>query len=325
MRIAAVSPHLDDAALSASARLTGSGATVVTVFTALPPAGLDAGWWDRVTGATSSMARQQERLAEDHAAMRVLGAHAVHLAEPDAQYRNGAPDLENAVRSLTREFARCDEVWLPSAIGGHRDHRAARDAGLRAAMAAGHTEVVLYADFPYVIAYGWPGWATGEPADPYLDAAYWLADQLRAVGLDPAALTPAVTRLTAAQRLLKSDVIAAYRSQAPALRLSQADLDREPAKLDYELSWRVPLPGAAAGPGRRSRLIGIGSQRAPRGPQPGRTARADIIRPSDPPRSQRASRAARAAGSGGRAGSEPSASGIGASFATSTTGIATSR
>ena len=242
MRIAAVSPHLDDAALSACARLAGGGATVVTVFTALPPASLAAGWWDRVTGATSSTVRQQERLAEDHAAMRLLGARAVHLEEPDAQYRDGAPDLQNAVSSLEREFAGCDEVWLPSAIGGHRDHRAARDAGLWAAVAAGHSEVVLYADFPYVIAYGWPAWVTGEPASPYLDAAYWLADQLGAAGLDPGALTPTVTRLTTERRLLKSEVIAAYRTRAAALRLSQVDLDKEPVKLAYELSWRMSLP-----------------------------------------------------------------------------------
>ncbi|HEX9033682.1 MAG TPA: PIG-L family deacetylase [Streptosporangiaceae bacterium] len=243
MRIAAVSPHLDDAAMSASVRLAAAGATVLTVFTALPPAGLEASWWDRLTGATSSAARQRERIEEDHAAMQLLGTRAVHLGAPDAQYRAGAPDLDHAVERMTREFADCDQVWLPSAIGGHRDHRAARDAGLRAAVAAGHAEVVLYADFPYVVAFGWPSWVTGEPADPYVDASFWLDDQIRAVGLDVGALTPEVIRLNAEQRQRKAAVIAAYRTQAPVLRLSPADLAREPGKLDYELAWRMSLTG----------------------------------------------------------------------------------
>jgi LmbE family N-acetylglucosaminyl deacetylase len=242
VRIAAVSPHLDDAALSASVRLAAGNATVLTVCTALPPAGLEASWWDRLTGATSSAARQRERIEEDRAAMELLGARAVHLGAPDAQYRVGAPDLDEAIKRMTQEFASHDQVWLPSAIGGHRDHRAARDAGLRAAVAAGHTEVVLYADFPYVIAFGWPTWVTGKPADPFVDSSYWLDDQIRAVGLAAAVLTPEVTRLNAEHRRRKAAVVAAYRTQAAVLRLSPADLAREPAKLDYELAWRMPLP-----------------------------------------------------------------------------------
>jgi LmbE family N-acetylglucosaminyl deacetylase len=239
MRITAVSPHLDDAALSASSALVG--ATIVTVFTALPPPHLAASWWDRLTGATSSLDRQRERLAEDAAVMRLLSARGIHLDEPEDQYRDGDPDLAGAVDQLTGLLAAADEVWLPSAIGGHRDHAFARDAGLRAAAAAGHSHVVLYADFPYVLAYGWPAWVSGKPAGPCLDAAFWLAEQIVSAGLDPHQLEPAVTRLTAAQRAVKSAIIAAYRTQAPALRLAPADLAADPSKLDFELCWRMPL------------------------------------------------------------------------------------
>ena len=51
--IVAVSPHLDDAALSASAAFSAGGATIATVFTALPPAGWPGGWWDRLTARFS--------------------------------------------------------------------------------------------------------------------------------------------------------------------------------------------------------------------------------------------------------------------------------
>lgn len=238
----AVSPHLDDAALSASAALGAVGATVATVFTALPAAGRPASWWDRLTGAASSVQRQRERLAEDAAAMRLLSATAVHLGAADAQYRDGDPDLGPVIARLTELMAGAREVWLPSAIGGHRDHRFTRDAGLRAAAAAGYRELMLYADFPYVIAYGWPGWVTGRPAaTTYLDAAFWLAEEIAGAGLDASRLTPVVTRLSAAQRELKAEIIAAYQSQAPALRLAPDDLAADPAKLDFELAWRMPL------------------------------------------------------------------------------------
>ncbi len=248
MTITAVSPHLDDAALSASAALAGRDATIVTVFTALPGADLPVSWWDRLTGATSSLQRQRERLDEDAAAMTLLGARGVHLDEPEALYRDGDPDLDRAAARLAGLFAGAGEVWLPSAIGGHRDHLFARNAGLRAAAAAGRDEVVLYADYPYVIAYGWPAWVSGRPDGGYVDAGFWLADQLASAGLGQAGLTPVVTRLTREQQALKARVIAAYRSQAPALRLAPADLAADPGKLEFELSWQVRLDslGAAA-------------------------------------------------------------------------------
>ena len=243
MSIVAVSPHLDDAALSASAALGRGGATVVTIFTALPPQDRPVTWWDRLTGATSSLERQRERLAEDAAAMRLLSARGVHLDEPEALYRDGDPDLGRAAARLTELLTAADEVWLPSAIGGHRDHMLARNAGLRAAAGAGHTEVVLYADFPYVIAFGWPAWVSGQPDRGYLDAGFWLAEQLASADLDSGRLTPVVTRLSRAQRAVKAEILAAYRTQAPALRLAPPDLAADPSKLDYELCWRMALPG----------------------------------------------------------------------------------
>ncbi len=239
--VVAVSPHLDDAALSASVALSAGGATVATVFTAVPAADWPVSWWDRLTGATSSVQRQRDRLAEDAAAMMLLSAKAIHLDAAEAQYRDGDPDLGPAIERLTDLLAEAGEVWLPSAIGGHRDHAFARDAGLRAAAAAGHREVRLYADFPYVIAYGWPDWVSGVPGATYLDAAFWLAEQITAASLDAASLTPAVTRLSPVQRDLKKEVIAAYQSQAAALKLTPDDLAAEPGKLDFELAWRMAL------------------------------------------------------------------------------------
>jgi LmbE family N-acetylglucosaminyl deacetylase len=248
--IVAVSPHLDDAALSASASLRGVGATVLTVFAGLPPPELTVSLWDRLTGASSSAERQAERLVEDAAVMGLLSARGGYLDEREAQYREaesgpglGAAGLaERIAVRIAEHLTGADELWLPAAIGRHPDHVLARDAGLRAAAATGHGDVVVYADFPYVILYGWPSWVSGQPADPYLDPEVWLAGQFVAGGLDIAVRSAEVIKLTAAQRDVKTKIIDAYRTQASALALTAGCLAREPAKLDYELSWRMPVP-----------------------------------------------------------------------------------
>jgi LmbE family N-acetylglucosaminyl deacetylase len=248
MAIVAVSAHLDDAALSASASLSGAGATVVTVFSGLPPDG-HVSLWDRVTGAASSADRIVERLAEDAQALRILSARGRYLGEREVQYREASgepdPDLGALAGRMAEYLAAADEVWLPAAIGRHPDHVITRDAGLRAVAATGHDEVVLYADFPYVISYGWPAWVTGEPADPYLESEPWLDFHLAAMGFAVPARTAEVIRLSPAQRQDKAAVCAAYRSQAAALGLTSGHLAREPAKLDYELFWRLPLDATA--------------------------------------------------------------------------------
>jgi LmbE family N-acetylglucosaminyl deacetylase len=248
-----VSPHLDDAAFSASALLGRGGATVVTVFTAVPDADWPTTWWDTLTGATSSQSRQLERRAEDEAAMRLLGAEPVYLEETEFTYRSSPPDLSSATRRLADCFSGAAQIWLPAAIGGHPDHLAARDMGLRAAALAGRADVTLYADFPYILSYGWPPSLTGRPGRPYVDADFWLADQLRQAGLRPAYLHPELVALDPAQRARKQEVLSAYRSQAQVLALGPADLEAAPEKLEFEVSWRMPLvadPGLPPAAGR---------------------------------------------------------------------------
>jgi LmbE family N-acetylglucosaminyl deacetylase len=213
--IVAISAHLDDAALSASASLAGRDATVLTVFAGMPPPEIELASWDQLTGATSSARRQVERLAEDAQAMRLLSARGRYLDVLDSQYRAAgrAPDLDRIAESIAGYFdGDSTQAWIPAAIGEHPDHVLARDAALRAAMMAGLAEVVLYADFPYVLSFGLPPWMTARP------------DEIS---------------LTRRQRETKLQVISAYRSQAPALALAQADLAANPAKLGSELFWRV--------------------------------------------------------------------------------------
>jgi len=213
--IVAISAHLDDAALSASASLTGRDATVLTVFAGMPPPEVELSFWDAHTGAANSKDRQIERLAEDAEVMRLMSAQGRYLDELDSQYRPSGepPDLDRVAGAIARYFnGDSTEAWIPAAIGGHPDHIFARDAALRAALIAGLPEVVLYADYPYVLSFGVPSWLSRRPAE---------------------------VSLTPGQRETKTKIISAYRSQSPALGLGDADLAASPAKLNTELFWRI--------------------------------------------------------------------------------------
>jgi LmbE family N-acetylglucosaminyl deacetylase len=230
--IVAISAHLDDAALSASASLAGRDATVLTIFAGLPPPELELASWDELTGATNSARRQSERLAEDAEAMRLLSTTGRYLDELDSQYRPSGepPDLHRIAGAIAGYFTRdSTEAWIPAAIGGHPDHVLARDAALRAALIAGLPEIVLYADYPYVLSFGLPSWMTGRPAE---------------------------VSLTPGQRETKTRIIGAYRSQSPALGLSEADLAADPAKLDVELFWRV-APESVIRPAPRASSLAV--------------------------------------------------------------------
>jgi LmbE family N-acetylglucosaminyl deacetylase len=213
--IVAISAHLDDAALSASASLAGQDAIVLTVFAAPPPPHIELASWDQHTGATNSADRQFERLAEDAEAMRLLSARGRYLDLLDSQYRGSGPppDIDRIAESIAGYFDRdSTQAWIPAAIGGHPDHILARDAALRAAVIAGLPEIVLYADFPYFVSFGLPS---------------WLPEHREQITLTPG------------QRETKTKIISAYGSQAPALSLSDTDLAANPAKLSTELFWRT--------------------------------------------------------------------------------------
>lgn len=141
-----LSPHLDDAVLSCAAGILrrveeGARVVVATLFSEGDPV------------------RHALRRAHDEAALRQAGAEAVHVGLLDAPYRGIAqtfagltgtePEGEviDTIRASVVALAAAiepDEIWLPTGIGGHVDHRAvfaARDVcGDRAR---------FYADRPY--------------------------------------------------------------------------------------------------------------------------------------------------------------------------------
>lgn len=172
MRVLAVSPHLDDAALSVGGTLAvladaGHDVRVVTCFTRSVPAPTGfALACQTEAGLGPEVDYSAVRRAEDAAAMAVLGATPLHLDLPEAPHRGygSAAELFAGVRpddEVWRELAELldpleADAWLaPQAVGGHVDHLQVQ----RAVVGLGRP-TLWWRDSPYALRD--PGAAPGE-------------------------------------------------------------------------------------------------------------------------------------------------------------------
>ncbi len=233
-RVVVLSPHLDDAVLSAWSVLRGPGEVqVVNVCTGLPTDGLLSPW-DRLTGATDSRSRMFKRLREDEVALARAGQKATSLGFPESLYRHGPLDPEALRGALAGVVDGVAHVWAPAGIGGHDDHVQIRDAALELARGGG-LPVTLYADLPYAVRYGWPGWVTAEDDDPYLVVEAWWERFLPA-DLD---LSAAKHSLSAGDVRRKLHALSAYQTQLPGLGGGPLELLKHPSIIRFEVSWSV--------------------------------------------------------------------------------------
>jgi LmbE family N-acetylglucosaminyl deacetylase len=232
--VAIVSPHLDDAVLGAWAELARSpGAVVINVCTAVPQAGWLA-YWDGVCGGTDSAEHMRVRLAEDERALDFAGAERVDLGFLDKHYREGKPlDPGELGERIGAALPPDSLVLAPAGIGEHVDHLAARDVCLEL---AGDFEVSLYADLPYCVRYGWPGWVTGDAPDPHLDVEMTWAPALELLGDEWA--TEGI-KLSPVEQEAKLQAMRLYETQYPGLTGGAAvDWLSHPAILPFEVRWR---------------------------------------------------------------------------------------
>ena len=149
-----ISPHLDDAVFSCAGMMqravtSGENVVIATVFTDGPGA-------------------YHLRRAEDEIALRLLGAHPVHLGQTDAWDRDVAyrsyrgivfgwqaadeQTMDTTARLLERLgiLIRPQLVFAPLAVGTHVDHRIVHQAAKRVGWPC---EVLFYEDRPYAYAY----------------------------------------------------------------------------------------------------------------------------------------------------------------------------
>ncbi|GAA1717661.1 hypothetical protein GCM10009745_78030 [Kribbella yunnanensis] len=201
-----VSPHLDDAVLSAGATiaaLTGQGVdvTVCTVFAgaATPPYSEFARQFHAMCGlGDDAVARRRQ---EDLEATEILGARSLHLPFLDSIYRQDeigsfaalfeAPTdavlVEQIAQAIHKSFGDewPAELWTCAAFGDHVDHRITREAVARVAREH-NLKLVLWEDFPYAAGQAYS--ADGQPATvPAVTPAH-LQQKLEAVARYPSQL-----------------------------------------------------------------------------------------------------------------------------------------
>lgn len=154
MRWIYISPHLDDAVLSAGGFIyeqtqAGNPVEIWTIVCGFPPPGeltpfaqlLHQQWGTRTAEETVNLRR-----AEDMKAARILGAKTVHLDVPDCIYRRG-PDGEplyldiyvqpheaetylpdQIVQTIAPRLKLDDQLICQLGVGGHVDHVLVRQA-----------------------------------------------------------------------------------------------------------------------------------------------------------------------------------------------------
>ena len=196
-----LSPHLDDAALSAGgviASLVAAGTRVVVgvLFDGQPPSELSPAAREFHVQCGHGDDAMTHRLAEDHSAMRALGAERLLASLPEALYRRAGRkvlypsrdaifDVVSTADCAARQVADVLRHWVevtgcatllaPAGVGGHVDHvlvsSAARELPVR---------VALYEDLPYPMLGAARPPHLGKPSHYRVPAHSW-ATKLEAV------------------------------------------------------------------------------------------------------------------------------------------------
>jgi LmbE family N-acetylglucosaminyl deacetylase len=234
-----LSPHLDDAVFSCWHVLDSPREVLVlNVFAGLPAPGAALPRWDRITGADDPVARVQERIEEDRAALALAGREPTNLSFVEGQYREEKPTLDEVLPAVRERLAGAAEIFAPAGIGGHSAHCVLRDAGLTAARDG--LAVSFYADIPYATEFGWPAWVTGGDLEPFLavDAAW-------AEALEPVVAggwQRKVVTLDESAQQRKVEAMKTYRTQFAALEAGGQRRLTHPELVRHEVVWIRPAP-----------------------------------------------------------------------------------
>lgn len=233
-----LSPHLDDAVLSAWSVLRAPGPLlVVNVCTAIPPP-LPVPRWDRLTGARDAAERMRERIEEDRRALALAGREPLNLDFLDCQYGGEAPSPDEVAAAVAAAVPEASALHAPAAIGGHADHVSVRAAALELAAASG-VPLALYAEWPYAVRFGWPHWVTGQAPDPQrLPEVDW-EGALGSIPGGAESLRPEVVHLTEGEAEAKLGAMRTYATQFTAMDAGDVHRLASPALLPHELRWHA--------------------------------------------------------------------------------------
>jgi LmbE family N-acetylglucosaminyl deacetylase len=209
-RVLAVSPHLDDAVLSAGGLIAARpGSCVLTVFAGVPARYDGLTEWDAGCGFAVGDDVVAIRRQEDQRATARLGAETRWLDFVDTQYESTYPDPQEIAAAIRLQLQEVDADTLVLPLGlAHPDHQRTHDA----------CAILLDNDFGLVE--HWVAWADS----PYrMRHADLLADRLESLQRRGFHLEP--HGFTADGR--KSAAVAEYPTQARGLGAdSMADAAR---------------------------------------------------------------------------------------------------
>ncbi len=161
--LAAVSPHLDDLALSCAGRLAAqTGSSMITVFAGGPPSVDPVTGWEALSGLFEAGADiVGARRDEDVRAAAMLGCAPVHLDHWDDQYRHAVygyrgPTGEALVAAISSDLESLVgrlglSTWLVPLGLSHPDHQITAAGCL--AVVDRHPEIdwLVYEELPYAV------------------------------------------------------------------------------------------------------------------------------------------------------------------------------
>jgi LmbE family N-acetylglucosaminyl deacetylase len=152
-RILAISPHLDDAVLSAGALLSAHpGSAMLTVFAGIPASYGSLTEWDAAGGFSTGDDVVGLRRDEDRRAARRLAATARWLDFLDDQYAVERPSADAVAAAIRQQVAdlEVDTIAFPLGVG-HSDHERTHEAcvALLGSNGALARHWVVWADIPY--------------------------------------------------------------------------------------------------------------------------------------------------------------------------------
>ena len=237
-RVVVVSPHLDDAVLSAFGLLTeANSATVITVFAGIPDDSVPSGEYDRLTRSDSPRARMHARREEDVRVLGGLGVGHIHLDFFDHPYRTADPQPAEVARVIAAVLPDHDTLVIPAAIGAHQDHVLAREAALLLLVVGVR---LAMADLPYAAVFGWPAAVMGRPDPPFLDpSAAWAPALKRLAESSGRAPELIVDRLSPSAQRRKMAAVHGYRTQFDAQEAGPSRGITHPRRRGYEVAWRL--------------------------------------------------------------------------------------
>jgi len=231
-RLLVISPHLDDAVLSAGELIASyPGSAVVTVFAGRPPRyPAKPTAWDAAGGFGSGDDVVAARRKEDSGALDVLGASAIWLDFVDHQYlgareRPRAADIAPALAEVVKN-RRPTAVFMPMGIA-NPDHVVTHEAGLmvRAGLdgRASAPQWFCYQDAGYSHLPGLLAWRISR----LMRSSAWPTPPVIPVRPDP---------------VRKRAAVANYRSQLPPLRAEHGLDERLAANVPEQLWHLAPPP-----------------------------------------------------------------------------------